>query len=115
LYAIVKWMPVEKMAQIVSRYPLSVLAAFKDWSLRMEWNVDVSVSMGGSQIKSAKDQNAMAKFQSGLQTKESSQIEMNIDPAQEHRREEAELQRQQKMMQKYAPPPVAAPPPVKEK
>jgi hypothetical protein len=104
LHSIVTRLQPEDLHAICSQYPLNIVAVLSDYSQRIEWNVEVSVSLGGSQLAMTKQQNAMAKLGAGVQTKTTTQLEMEIDPAQEDRREERELKRQARLQAQFAPP-----------
>jgi hypothetical protein len=104
LHSLVTRLETADLTAIVSRYPAEVVAAFQDWGRRVQWNMTVNVSMGGSSLQYSKNQNEVALFQAQLQTKETTQLALNIDSASEERREEKQLQRQQRLAAAFAPP-----------
>jgi hypothetical protein len=104
LHTVVTRLSVDDIWSINSTYPKNIVAIYLDWAHRVEWNVAVSIALGGSQLAMTKQQNAMAKYGGGVQSLTTTQLEMEIDPEQENRRQEREMKRQARLQAQFAPP-----------
>jgi hypothetical protein len=86
LHDLVRFLSVDDVARVVSRYPRHVLEAIVERARRIEWDVSVEVSAGNGAMQAQKRQEAIEKRKAGAISLESLQEALGVDPRLEKRR-----------------------------
>jgi hypothetical protein len=98
LHNIVHHTTAADVRKIVSKYPPHVLEAIHERARQMDWDVKVVVASGNGAVKAQKEQQAVMKYQAGLQSRQTTQEQTGVDPRLEQQRqaqEQAEMMKAQ--------------------